>query len=330
MNSAIVIDRQREQRPYEVRYSNEPPTGSDHVLASICHAERRAAQAPEHCLIDLQRLDGPAWEIWESRTPVTRGESHGLHYAHNAEVLFGTMWIPEQELAHIDRAVFHAYALIDGVLKEQGFPHWHRVWNYMGSIHQGDGDAERYRQFVAGRYKALALKSGFEHSLPAATAIGTHGEGLLVYLLASRHSGLQIENPRQVSAFRYPRQYGPRSPSFSRAMLMSWADRHELMISGTASVVGHQTRHAGDAMAQLAECLRNVDAVIARASDQLDAKPVWSPQILKLYVRDPSDAQIAGDFLRRSVEPGHLVVLHGDICREDLALEFEATYLAPR
>ena len=32
-------------------------------------------------------------------------------------------------------------------------------------------------------------------------------------------TGTPVENPRQVSAYRYPRQYGPQPPSFARAML---------------------------------------------------------------------------------------------------------------
>ena len=39
-------------------------------------------------------------------------------------------------------------------------------------------------------------------------------------VLAGRaHAGHAVENPRQVSAYRYPRQYGPQPPRFARAML---------------------------------------------------------------------------------------------------------------
>jgi chorismate lyase/3-hydroxybenzoate synthase len=41
---------------------------------------------------------------------------------------------------------------------------------------------------------------------------------LQVYGLAARHPGTPVENPRQVSAWRYPRQYGPTAPTFARGM----------------------------------------------------------------------------------------------------------------
>src|SRR3546814_12468443 len=57
--------------------------------------------------------------------------------------------------------------------------------------------------------------------LPAATAIGRCDDARVVqvYWLAARTPGMPVENPRQVSAYRYPRQYGPQQPSFARAML---------------------------------------------------------------------------------------------------------------
>jgi len=39
-------------------------------------------------------------------------------------------------------------------------------------------------------------------------------------LAASRAEPTALENPRQTSAYRYPRRYGPRSPAFARATLL--------------------------------------------------------------------------------------------------------------
>ncbi len=55
--------------------------------------------------------------------------------------------------------------------------------------------------------------------------MGIREGGLWLYALASRDAGLQIENPRQ----HYLRQYGPQSPSFSRAILKSQRDMQTLM-----------------------------------------------------------------------------------------------------
>src|SRR5690606_1613171 len=134
-----------------------------------------------------------------------------------------------------------------------------RIWNYLDAITVGEGDLERYRQFCVGR--ARGLGSFDVDRLPAATAIGCRdGRRVLqVYWLASHAAGTPLENPRQVAAYRYPRQYGPQAPSFARAMLPPAGSDLPLLLSGTASVVGHETRHADDLAAQLAETFANFD-----------------------------------------------------------------------
>ncbi len=104
-----------------------------------------------------------------------------------------------------------------------------------------------------------------DERFPAATCIGRRdGDPMVqVYWLAGRAPGLPLENPRQVSAYRYPREYGPTPPSFSRAMLAS--DRL-VMISGTASIVGHASRHRGNVRAQLDETFTNLANVLQRAA----------------------------------------------------------------
>src|SRR3546814_8116900 len=55
-------------------------------------------------------------------------------------------------------------------------------------------------------------------------------------------------------------------PSFSRATLIGDGANARLLVSGTASVVGHESLHAGDLTAQLDETMANLDAQIGRAS----------------------------------------------------------------
>lgn len=320
-------------RPNRVRYSDLPPAPDDHLLACVAHGG--CPDIPETLRddlrlirVDLPLLAGPKFEIWESASPVQTGSDHNITFGHNEHVLLGQVRVPASALQETEKSTFHIYALIDGLLRRSQFPHWLRVWNYLGDLHSGHGDQERYRQFVAGRYKALSLKTGFEHHLPAATAIGTAGDDLLIYFLAGKTAGWQIENPRQVSAFRYPRQYGPRSPSFSRAVLVPWLDGAELMVSGTASVVGHETLHQGDPVAQLRESMANVQVVMQGAAERIKQREQdWTPQIVKLYVRDKADAETAIRSMSQLVSPSLLAVMQGDICRSDLSLEFEASLI---
>ncbi len=97
-------------------------------------------------------------------------------------------------------------------------------------------------------FSAAAARPDFrscqDPSWPAATSIGRQDDDrvLQVYWLAGNEPGRALENPRQMSAFHYPRQYGPSAPTFSRAMQVGGG----LLISGTASVRGHASHHPQD------------------------------------------------------------------------------------
>src|SRR5690606_226506 len=108
-----------------------------------------------------------------------------------------------------------------GRVNQLGYPHLVRIWNFIPDINRGSGDDETYVHFNRGR--AIAFDElGFSSSrYPAATGVGSPaGSPLKVVVLASRTVPLAIENPRQTSACHYPRQFGPRSPAFARAMLL--------------------------------------------------------------------------------------------------------------
>lgn len=316
---------------YQVAYEADSATALDRdVLARIRFGAGLSAQSdPREVGVTLAQSGSNLAEVWRSRLPVEHGWAEGFGYAHNGEVLFGQVHLPEREIADLDHAVTRAYVRIDLLLTRLGYPCWLRVWNFLAGINHGDGDAERYRQFNLGRCHAVALKPDFETRLPASTAIGTSGSGLTIYFLAAREHGEQVENPRQVSAFHYPAIYGPKSPSFSRATLKHWADGIHLFVSGTASVVGHESLHAGDALAQLAETHRNFEALLHTAAS---LKPMAGPfhaAALKIYIRpDAHRPALLARARQLFGETTPLLVLSGDICRRDLLLEIEGVFTA--
>jgi enamine deaminase RidA (YjgF/YER057c/UK114 family) len=187
---------------------------------------------------------------------------------------------------------------------------------------------ERYRQFNIGRQDAfLGRGRSVVGKVPAACALGTAGGGLHIAFLATRADVIGVENPRQLSAYHYPSQYGPRSPTFSRAGLVKLGGRDMLFISGTASIVGHQTLHHGDAAAQTRECLHNIAAIVAEANRQApDAGFRLDALAYKVYVRHPEDmVTVRCEIAQFIGAPVSAFFLQADVCRAELLVEIEAS-----
>ncbi|AKJ95119.1 hypothetical protein TVD_06985 [Thioalkalivibrio versutus] len=258
------------------------------------------------------------------------GVEGSLSYLCHKDCLIGCWIQPLDAAGDPDPLTERAYREILAGCRSLGFEHLVRVWNYLPAINDPVAGQERYRGFCSGRARVFEALPEYEQFLPAATAIGTHSDGLLIYFIATREAAARIENPRQVSAYHYPPQYGPRSPSFARASLwQSGPESAELFISGTASIVGHESRHVGDLEAQIDESLRNVGVLLEQAATDHPVR-VERPRdlsLLKVYLRHAADASAAERHLRSRL--GHDVpclLLHGDICREELLVEIEGLY----
>ena len=299
----------------------------EHLLALIRFQTEgeRPRYDPREVAVPLELLGAePLVETWTMATPVIeRGEHEGLRYAATEHTLFGHLRLDDAGEGDAEAVAEAAYTKILAFIAQRPQRHLLRMWNYLPAINQGEGDAERYRQFCVGRYRAFEQAQGEPSQFPAATAIGSHINGQYISFLAGVTPGKPVENPRQVSAFKYPRQYGPRSPSFSRATLKRWAcGGYSLLVSGTASVVGHETHHQ-DLVAQLQETARNLAALQAEAGLPL------RPDVLRVYVRDRADLPAVQQAVAGIPElQVPMVFLEGDICRQNLILEVEAVYEA--
>src|SRR5256714_15073327 len=152
-------------------------------------------------------------------------------------------------------------------LDAERYPPLLRVWNYLPDINRDSHGTERYRQFNTARQQVLReCGRALTGSVPAASALGAASDSpLVVYFLAARTAPTFLENPRQMSAYHYPRQYGSHSPVFSRATLLRQSGGLALFISGTASIVGHTSLHVGDTPAPTRETLAHIEALLAEA-----------------------------------------------------------------
>lgn len=278
--------------------------------------------------LDLPQFNGPLLaEVWTSNLPVIYHQAEGIHCAMNDEVLFGVVQLEERPGTLLDSVTYNAYRRLLVQAHAMGYPHLLRVWNYFPQINRESDGLERYQRFCAGRHQALAENlSGFPRTLPAGTAVGTMSGPLTIHFLAAKQAGTHVENPRQVRAYEYPPIYGPSSPSFARATLQPSISGSQLLISGTASVVGHVSAHIGDPGKQTLEIIHNLNALIAQ-TERLHgvSRGEWCGQALfKIYIRHPEHFATICDILRDQL-PLHTQVLYlqGEMCRRELLLEIE-------
>ncbi|MGM0658255.1 MAG: pteridine-dependent deoxygenase [Pseudomonadota bacterium] len=224
------------------------------------------------------------------------------------------------------------YRRLIRTLGESRFGYPLRLWNYFPAINAGEGDRERYRRFCIGRGKALEAAGLSDAQMCAATAIGGGQQVMQLVALAGVAPGISIENPRQVSAWNYPRRYGPRQPAFARATGIALEDgKAGLLVSGTASVIGHATAHPGDALAQTDEAASNLDALLTNAAGVMNRPGLAAfgeHSLARVYVRNPEDWPAIERRLRKRWPSLRLCALRGDICRSDLLVEIEAWHTA--
>ena len=294
-------------------------------------------------------------EIWQCNARDLRSERRGaLHYRYSeaAGLVFGSIVVHETHETHetrdtqrdsgtpLERATHDAYRTLFDVLDTLGMPHPLRIWNTVPAINAVQFGIERYRQFNIGRQHAFdACRRALTGGVPAACALGSvvpvAGDALpaaplAIHFIASRTPADPVENPRQVSAYHYPAQYGPRAPTFARAA--AWADGGAapvLFVSGTASIVGHRTVHRGDVVAQTRETVANLAAVLEQAARQGHGPFSLADLSYRIYVRDAGDAAALAEIdrvLRDAAGPGvRPLFVHADVCRDDLLVEIEAS-----
>jgi chorismate lyase/3-hydroxybenzoate synthase len=280
---------------------------------------------------------GPMADIWHATGAVRSGTTGVVRWRTDGHWVLGAVDLDESvERQGVGKLAEQAYHDIFRTLEDTGCAHIQRIWNYLPQINGDGGGMERYRQFNMGRQQAFidAGQAAFDGA-PAACALGIRQGALCIRFLAGKAAPVPVENPRQVSAYRYPDTYGPRAPTFSRAALADLGGGDVgLFISGTASILGHETVHLGDVRAQTHETLRNLAAVIAAANGRTTAVFALPRLEAVVYVRHVADARVVREVLDEVLGADahtvrHAVYLEADICRQDLLVEIEAHAVAP-
>jgi chorismate lyase/3-hydroxybenzoate synthase len=327
-----------------------PATWWRDVLAVVCYARDGDALAcplpdmpsAQVMMPVLAGLDGTV-EVWRLPGPMHSGQHGRVQYRRNERMLFAALSVAEREFAvpeadggaselrggasALRGATRAVYRELFEALSVLGFPHPLRICNVLPEINGHSPEGERYWHFNGARQEAfIGVQRAIAGNVPAASALGSpHAGPLTVYCIASARAPITLENPRQRSAWDYPAQYGPRSPTFARACIES-GPAQTLFVSGTASIVGYESAHAGDVRAQTRETLRNIGALLSAANSRLGSERHALERLsYKVYVRRPDDLAHIEQELRRAVGPeARALYLKADICRRELLVEIEA------
>jgi chorismate lyase/3-hydroxybenzoate synthase len=318
--------------PFEVRYLDDLAarpllSQTRSVLGVVGYGAARpdylALTCPFVAAPLLPAPGGPMFEIWMTDTPALPCRHGPVVGAASDSLAFGAITIEDDGTASLEETVETAYRQIFDFLEKTGVCVPIRFWNYLTAIAEDDRGLERYMRFNTGRRRAFSARLR-QAVPPAASGVGGHHGASVIYFLAAREAALPIENPRQVSAYSYPPIYGPTSPSFSRASIHASGAATTLFISGTASIVGHETRHRGDLPGQISETIENLKVLIEAAGHS--ASPAgpnrWA---LKIYLRDAADrASVDAATVAMFGADSQRLYLRGDICRSELLMEIEA------
>ncbi|MBK7147174.1 MAG: hypothetical protein IPH76_19015 [Xanthomonadales bacterium] len=149
-------------------------------------------------------------EFWNVPTPPQIERHRHFTLRQSGDWLFGSIEIDRAGRSPPPRR--SRLRAVAGAQPPARLAHLSRTWNYFGAINAGDGDDEalpRLRRWPCG-----VIAQPPAERFAAATAIGIPAppDQLHVHWLAAKQPGIAIENPRQVPAFEYPRDYGPIAP----------------------------------------------------------------------------------------------------------------------
>jgi len=276
------------------------------------------------------------YECWWYKGDIEYTTCADVRIAQCADYTVAILQQPNSATEDMQAGAFAAYHRLLGAVQAEKHGHLVKIWNYFSGINHGEGDAEKYRQFSLGRASAFDELGVQDEIVPTGTAIGcVHDCDLSIIALLTNSDFQSTENPRQLSAYRYPRQYGPRSPKFSRGGRVFSGDHDLFVISGTAAIIGHESVFPYESGPQASETLNNLDHLADALSNlsSEDRRLVLDEElVLRVYLREKKDMDIVAEQLKDvfgDIEP-NLVFLNADICRRELMIEIDGVKVIGR
>ena len=264
--------------------------------------------------------ESPArYEVWQaSGEQFNNGQSGAVFWRASQNLQLCSISAPLQAQDDAETVANQLYNELLTFIAQSQHSKIVRFWNYLPYINYGAGDKENYRRFCTGRLRAFANNDIANEQFPAASAVGHFQEGITIYALTCSETVSHFANPRQVDAFKYPRQYGPSSPSFARASTVNINNDKLCFISGTASILGHETVHEGDLLLQLQTIQENIQLLLEET--EFNATDI---RTLRVYLRHKEDFTVCEEIVSKHYPGATAIYTHADICRSDLLVEIE-------
>jgi chorismate lyase/3-hydroxybenzoate synthase len=288
----------------------------------------------------LNAINAQKYELWTAtgewhQSQHIFSDQSKINYCFNNDYLIGNLSIELEPNHDLQQITEQYYEHLIHFSTQANKPHLMRMWNYLPGINQIDHNLERYQQFCLGRHNAFKQTTHY----PAASAVGgTIGKNsdhhvikMVIIFIATEQVGFFLENPNQISAYCFPRQYAPKSPSFARAAIYQGALSNELYISGTASIIGHASKFQGDVYRQTEQTLSNIKNLIQYTNTQANVKNIFTwdktnvqPLSIKVYLRHRTDMAKISPLIHQFIPNcNNICYLQADICRQELDVEIE-------
>jgi len=278
--------------------------------------------------IEMQSFsDETYYEVWTSSHAVSYGTMKNLHYATDGYHYFAAISVKEATKS-LDQIGAEIYGQIFESIEKYGYPHIFRIWNYIPFINGASGESNRYKLYCFGRAKVFEEKS-MEVGYPSATGIGSFGDSVNICFIATRDSiHINIENPRQTPAYKYPWVAGLKPPSFSRGTYSDYTYANSFYVSGTASILGHETVFVGDVKRQCETTIKNVECLISPENMGTygisQAFHLKDLDCIKVYIKNQAEYAVIKDICDNAFSSNKSILyLQAEICRENLLVEIE-------
>ena len=213
-----------------------------------------------------------------------------------------------------------------------------RQWNYIGGIVASRKGKQNYQEFNDAR--SLFYGGGtWCNGYPAATGIGTEGEGIIVGGIAFKRSEIgskgiyPINNPLQIAAHIYSKQVLidnavgaiKSTPKFERAKLIETDSGVYCFVSGTAAIRGEQSVDATSARQQTCLTIENIEHLVAQENLTRHGCAPHDLRIaqLQVFIKNAEDYPEVKAVVDRSYPQLAVVYSMADVCREELLVEIE-------